>query len=693
MMKQRRLLYPKLALMPLLALVVLVYLPGLHGGFLFDDYGNLPILGAQGPIDNLPAFWRYITSGIADPTGRPVALLSFLADAHDWPADPFPFKRTSLLLHMLNGLLLFSLLRSLGEAWLRRICLIGGSRETLGLRAQWAALLAAAIWLLHPLFVSTTLYVVQREAMLPVTFVLAGLLAWLHGRVQCSKGNWRLGMLWCLAGLGGGTVLAVLSKANGVLLPLLALLVERIALEPWRVVDEAPPPLARSSEFAYKLVLALAMWFPTVIIIAWLMYQGVPDILTGNTHGRPWTIGQRILTQPRVLADYLRLLWLPHPYTSGLFNDQISASRSLFVPVTTAPAMLLVLGLLGGSWYARKRWPPLAFAILFYFGAQLIESTVLPLELYFEHRNYLPAIALFWPLALWICGVPQSLPLAEGEAHKIRVAPRIIASLLLIAILATMTLARADLWGNTSQQALVWARLNPASPRAQANAAQIQLANGHPELVVQSLQAALARAPAEVQLALNLVGAECTLGGVSPSTFAAAEHALALTGDPGSLLTHWFERAIVNARAPACPQADYGHLKLLLGALASNQALMERPGRRQDLAYLQGNLALAQDQGKAALSDFNNAIDQQVRIEAALKQAALLGLAGYPELGLAHLSHYEAKKRSAGEFLPPFGMPRIHAWVLRRQGYWDRELNRLRATLREDARHKQMRNE
>ena len=83
------------------------YHPGLSGGFQFDDFANLPVLGATGPVDDWATFWRYITSGNADPTGRPVALLSFLVDARNWPADPRPFLRTGIVLHLVNGVLLF----------------------------------------------------------------------------------------------------------------------------------------------------------------------------------------------------------------------------------------------------------------------------------------------------------------------------------------------------------------------------------------------------------------------------------------------------------------------------------------------------------------------------------------------------------------------------------------------------------
>src|SRR5688500_18346788 len=105
--------WPWLGLALLLFSAWLAYRPGLAGGFLFDDFINLPALGAMGPVDDWPTFWRYLTSGTADPTGRPLALLSFLADARDWPADPAPFLRSNVLLHLLNGSLLFLLLRAL----------------------------------------------------------------------------------------------------------------------------------------------------------------------------------------------------------------------------------------------------------------------------------------------------------------------------------------------------------------------------------------------------------------------------------------------------------------------------------------------------------------------------------------------------------------------------------------------------
>jgi hypothetical protein len=116
MVLNRRALLHLCAIAALLALGTWAYRPGLSGDFLFDDFGTLPALGAYGPVVNPTALSRYLTSGGGDPTGRPLALASFLIDANDWPADPHPFKYTNMLLHLLNGMLLGWVLLRLGRA-------------------------------------------------------------------------------------------------------------------------------------------------------------------------------------------------------------------------------------------------------------------------------------------------------------------------------------------------------------------------------------------------------------------------------------------------------------------------------------------------------------------------------------------------------------------------------------------------
>ncbi len=119
------------------------------------------------------------------------------------------------------------------------------------------------------------------------------------------------------------------------------------------------------------------------------------------------------MTEARIVCEYLSLLWLPHPYTAGLFNDAVTVSTGLLAPPSTLASIVFLAGLLAAAVALRRRYPALALGVLFYFAAQLLESTVVPLELYYEHRNYVPAMLMFWPLALWLTDEVRQLRFDE----------------------------------------------------------------------------------------------------------------------------------------------------------------------------------------------------------------------------------------------------------------------------------------
>lgn len=630
------------------------YEPGLSGGFLFDDFGNLPSLGANGPVETWAVFWRYITSGIADPTGRPLTLLTFLLDATNWPADPFPFKRTNLILHLINGVLLYALSTKLGE-----LLKLDGHRR------RAAALVASALWLLHPLLVSTTLYIVQREAMLPATFVIVGLLAWLHGRSKLAAGQIGTGVCWSVFGLAGFSLLGVLAKANGALLPLYALLIEIIVVAPRH------PLLQERTRRLHRVIMFTLAVVPTVALVAYLVRVGVNGVIHGGVAGnRSWTYAQRLMTEPRILLDYLQLLWIPRPFSTGLFNDQYVASTSWWHPISTLPALLVVVGLIGGAWHLRRRHPALALAVLFYFSGHLIESTSIALELYFEHRNYVPALFMFWPLGLWL-----------ADIRSLRLMKRAL-MLLLPLVLASLTHTRAQVWGNVQTQALIWAHINPESPRAQANAAQIEMHHGHPKRAISRLESLLDSHPDQLQIVFNLIGARCMTGGLRSGDMAAARRAMQSTVNNGTLFAHWFERTLPVAMSGSCPGLTPTDLLSLIDVGLKNPKL-SAAGAQQDLLYMRGRIVLAQHKPDAATADFAQALDLQVRPGMALEAAATLGNAGYPAQGLHLLDHYQQVKGRTMQ--PRSGMPTLHEWVLAQQNYWPGEIARLRQQLVIDA--------
>jgi hypothetical protein len=635
-----------------LAAAWFAYSPGLSGGFVFDDLGNLPTLGDYGPVDNWKTFLYYITSGNADPTGRPLSMLSFLIDANNWPADPESFKRTNVLLHLLNGVLLCWLLLQLG-----RLAVVPPWR------AQIAALLGAGFWLLHPLWTSTTLYIVQREAMLPATFVLLGLLGYLHGRALLATQP-RRGMCWILASVGLCTLLAFLSKANGLLLPLFVATIEHVFLRP--AAGHAPIPNR------LKACLAIAVYPAVFAITLYLLYIGYEGILHGAPAVRPWTFEQRLLTEPRVVFEYLRLLVFPRPYSRGLFNDNFPISTDLLHPWTTLPALLGCVGLIAFAVRARKRFPALALAIVFYFAGQVMESTTIPLELYFEHRNYLPALLLFWPLALWL----------TRDGALARVKPVIAVAALFL--LAVETWSAAELWGDQRVQALVWAAQNPDSPRAQAFGSSAKRSMKDYSQAEARLRYALSVHPAEIQLALNLLGVRCQVGSIAESDIAAAAYALRNGNNRGALSFDWLSQAIDLAHSGACAGLTATTIQRLIDAARQNAHAKDSPSSEQTLLNLEGQLDLAAGDSTGAEQKFLAALKAEPGPEVALKQAAILGSNGLPQAGLEQLDYYRNLVPSEE---PPAirSMAGLHRWLLYRYGYWDNEFAHLRKTLAEDV--------
>ena len=129
------------------------------------------------------------------------------------------------------------------------------------------------------------------------------------------------------------------------------------------------------------------------------------DVIVEGYQYRTFTMGQRVLTQFRIVLYYVTLLVYPHPSRLNLDYD-FPISRSILDPPTTLISMVIVAGLLGYSVWTAKKRPLVSYCILWYFGNLVIESSIFPLELVFEHRLYLPCIG---PFLLFSLGVIQGL--------------------------------------------------------------------------------------------------------------------------------------------------------------------------------------------------------------------------------------------------------------------------------------------
>ena len=229
--------------------------------------------------------------------------------------------------------------------------------------------------------VQAVTYIVQRMASLAALFYVWGILNYIRARMEKQRLRQYVAFsltLVCFAA-------AVMSKENAITFPIAILLIELIFFQ------SNKNGLWRAGKYLLPLCLL------SVLLIFSIMPINIGNLL--DYSHRSFSLQNRLLTEPRVIVYYLSLLFYPVPARLSLLHD-IQISTSLFHPFTTILAIgfLAVLG--GYSLLTYKKNPIFSFAVLFFLLNHLVESTVLPLELIFEYRNYLPALFLFWPLSV-----------------------------------------------------------------------------------------------------------------------------------------------------------------------------------------------------------------------------------------------------------------------------------------------------
>lgn len=456
----RNRIHPTTTLLALaLALTCVVYWPGLHGGYLFDDFPNIVDNAAVHVSTPTLENWRAASmASISPELKRPLAMLSFAANHYATGLDPFWMKLTNLVIHLLNGLLLFAVLGKLLRLWLQA----NPSAQHATLTSRQTDLLAALVasaWLLAPINLTAVLYVVQRMTSLAQVFVLAGMWLYLHGRArQCSG---RRGWAWLATGLLGGTLLGLCAKETAILLPVYALACELTLLGFRNAKGQRNRGL-------------MAM-FAAIIVVPLLLgtYKLLPGLLHGNYGGRPFTLAQRLLTECRVLVDYLYWTLLPSPQALSFYHDDIVISKDWLTPPSTLACGLLLAGLATAAIASIRTAPLVALGLLWFFAAHLLESTVIPLELVYEHRNYFASIGLL--LALFSI----LLPLTH---HATLRRPAYALLLALIAWPVAVSAMRAQEWSHPLRLASSETLRHPLSPRAHyelGRALVIVSDNGH----------------------------------------------------------------------------------------------------------------------------------------------------------------------------------------------------------------------
>lgn len=428
---------------------LLAYYPGLHGPFVFDDSINI-VDNQRLALTQLDGR-SLLDAALSSDSGvlkRPLAMVTFALNHYFSDADSsaFPYKLTNLTIHLINAGLIY---------WLVALLLIAQRKLHFPFPQNhhgWIPGLVAAIWALHPIQLTSVLYVVQRMTSLSALFVLTGLVIYLYGRIRVDTGRPRAYIIM-ITGLVTGIVLGLACKENAVLLPFLALVIEFVFFDRRRL----EPVSRRKLAWFY----ALSILVPLVAGIAWLIIH--PDFLATTYAAREFTPWQRLLTEIRILWFYISLLFIPNIGKFGLFHDDIVISTGLISPWTTLPALLGLVAVLGlaVSSHVRLRYPMFSFAVLWFLVGHGMESGIIGLELAHEHRNYLPSLG---PLL----GAVYALMAVLGQRARWHAAALVV----LVMAFAFVTHLRSQTWRSETELIQSMVTHHPRSARSHAMLAE-----------------------------------------------------------------------------------------------------------------------------------------------------------------------------------------------------------------------------
>jgi len=455
-----------------------IYSNTLDSPFILDDAHNIAenphIQLAQISLGGLRA------AGFDSPSSsRPVSNASFALNYSFGKHDVAGYHAVNIAIHLIAGILVYFVAR----ITLRLLATTRGHPQLRARDAELIAFFTALVFTAHPLQTQAVTYVVQRMTSMAAMFYLLSLLLFLHGRVR--RGGTRLA-LWALA--LASWLLALGSKQIAATLPAILFLYEFYF---FRDLDRGW--MRRN----LRIVAGFAA-VSVVVVIAYL--EGNPSRIIDSYAGRDFSMGERVLTQPRVVFFYLGLALLPLPSRLNLLH-QFSTSHSLLDPFTTLASLAGLVALVALAVCLAKRWRLASFCILWFLANLAIESSIIGLEMVFEHRLYLP---LFGVSLLASYGFFRAF--GERRAGAIAVATTLVLCLGAGTTLRNRTWRdRVSLWSDVVAK-------NPRSPRAHNSLGRAFEQEGRPEEAIAEFREALRLAPNHTEAHYNLGTTAYALG-------------------------------------------------------------------------------------------------------------------------------------------------------------------------------------
>ena len=402
---------------------------------------------------------------------RFIPMLTFALDFRLGKGNIAAFHLTNLVIHFLVASALFFFLSTLFD--------FQEFNPSLGGRRQFPSpvlpFLITGLWALNPVQTNAVTYLVQRMTSLAALFYLFSLGLYLSARRKHREnGLDRIVVVYYLL-FFVAFLSALMCKEITATLPMVILLLEVVFINP-HLIKRA---LERKRLLALLCLFAVAMAFG-------VFYKFFPNVL--DYSHRHFTLSQRLLTELRVLVSYIFLLLLPLPHLLNLEHD-VTVSSSLFSPMTTLLSLLLLVLIVGAGWRIRKKYPLISLGIFWFFLNLLIESTVLPLELKFEHRLYLPSVGFCLTLAVIGFILVKNIPLLN-QSRGPRLAG-IALGFILFSILSLLTYTRNMDWQDPVTLYQDCVKKAPMKARSHSNLAKAYVDVGRYDEAIQEAEIAI----------------------------------------------------------------------------------------------------------------------------------------------------------------------------------------------------------
>jgi hypothetical protein len=298
---------------------------------------------------------------------RPIAKISFALNYYFHRYNVLGYHLVNILIHITTGILLYMLVQmTLGLI----------SRRSGYSFHRWIPFFTVLIWLVHPIQTQSVSYIIQRMNSMAAMFYLLSFLLYVKARL--AENPKKKGVLFAACIMSG--LLSFGSKEIDATLPFFLFLYEWYFFQDLRLA------------WLKRHLLPIAGILLILVFVAVMYLGGHPfEKILADYKTYPFTLTERILTEFRVVIYYISLLILPHPSRLNVDYD-FSISHSLMDPPSTLLCLLLISGLIGLAFYNTKKRLILSFAILWFFGNLVIESSVIALDILFEHRTYLPSM-------------------------------------------------------------------------------------------------------------------------------------------------------------------------------------------------------------------------------------------------------------------------------------------------------------